>query len=697
MKKVSLLSTCHEQTGQIVVRGIRGDGSVLSTDKTTDKTITVALAGQPNVGKSTVFNVLTGLNQHVGNWPGKTIEQKVGTYHYRGTTITIVDLPGTYSLSANSPEELIAREYIIRERPDVVAVVINAAALERNLYLVAELLALPSPVVVGLNMVDVANHEGMKVKPEVLEAALGVPVVPMVATKNRGIDDLAAMIARLAAGDLPYEPKVPEIRPDHKGVLAELCGFVADHVPEPYPPEWVALKLLEGDTEVTRTMGAHLPDDVWQKVYAILHAHEDAVVDGAGGRYEWIGRMARAALVRPRVGQVTFTDRLDRMATHPFWGVLLLAGMLGGIFWLTYAVGMPLQNWLNSYVVGGLADLAGNLLAHAPVWLRGLTIDGVLGGAGMVITFLPILLIFFAVMGLLEDVGYMTRAAYVMDRFMHLMGLHGKSFLPLFVGFGCNVPAVVGARIIESRRARLLTILLAPLVPCTARMAVVAFLAPLFFGVAAPLVAWGLILLSLLVLAISGVALNKILFRGERAAFIMELPLYHVPNWCTIGLLVRQRTLEFLKKAGTIILVISVIVWALSMLPYGEVESSWLASIGRLLAPLGALMGLDWRMMVALLSSFAAKENSIATLGILFGAGKEGAQLTALLSSALTPAAGLAFLTVQMLFIPCAATVAAIKQETGGWKWTGFSIGFLLVVSFAVGVGVYQLTRLVGL
>jgi len=701
MKSALLLTSCHDQTTTVVSSSIRGHGDA----QLSGKAITVALAGQPNVGKSTVFNVLTGLNQHVGNWPGKTIQQKVGTCRCNGTTITIVDLPGTYSLSANSPEELIAREYIIRERPDVVAVIINAAALERNLYLLAELLALSSPVVVGLNMVDVANHEGIKIEPEVLEAALGVPVVPMVATKNRGIDDLVATITRLVAGDVPYEPKVPEIRPDHKDVLAELYNLCGAHVPEPYPPDWVAIKLLEGDTEITRVMQDHLPDDVWQRVYAILHAHEDAVVDVAGGRYEWIGRMTRAALVRPSIGQVTVTDRLDRVATHPLWGLLLLSGMLGVVFWITYAVGAPLQAWLDSYIVGGLSGLVDNLLANAPLWLRGLVIDGVIGGAGMVITFLPILVIFFTAMGLLEDMGYMARAAYVMDRFMHLMGLHGKSFLPLFVGFGCNVPSVVGTRIIESRRARLLTILLAPLVPCTARMAVVAYLTPIFFATAAPWVAWGLILLSLLVLAVSGVVLNKVLFKGERAAFIMELPLYHVPNWRTIGLSVWQRTAEFLKKAGTLILVVSVIVWVLSVLPYGEVESSLLAGVGRSLAPVGALMGLDWRMMVALLTSFIAKENAIASLGILFGstglsaggAAQEEAQLAVSLKGAFTPAAGLGFLAVQMLFIPCVATVAAIKQETDSWKWTAFSVGLLLLISFVVGIAVYQLARLVGL
>jgi ferrous iron transport protein B len=305
------------------------------------------------------------------------------------------------------------------------------------------------------------------------------------------------------------------------------------------------------------------------------------------------------------------------------------------------------------------------------------------------------LLIFFAFMGLLEDVGYMARAGYVMDRFMHLMGLHGKSVLPLFLGFGCNVPAVMGARVIESRRGRLLTVMLAPLVPCTARMMILAFITPLFFGAAAPLVAWGLVGLSLVVLAISGIVINRIAFGGERAAFIMELPLYHVPNWRTIGLLVWQRSLSFFKRAGTVILVMSVVLWGLSALPTGEIETSFLARIGQFLAPFGALMGLSWRMMVALLTSFIAKENSIASLGILFGAGGE-AGLAEILPSILTPAAALSFLVVQMLFIPCVATVGTILHETSSWKWTLFDLAFLLVVSFGMGILVYQLATLYG-
>jgi ferrous iron transport protein B len=655
--------------------------------------VCVALAGQPNVGKSTVFNLLTGLSQHVGNWPGKTVEQKTGIHHHGDTTLHIVDLPGTYSLTANSAEELIARDYLVRERPDVVVAVMNAASLERHLYLVAELLPLVNKLVVALNMVDVAATEGLLVEPRVLEAALGVPVVPMAASRNQGVSELVETVSALARGEVPYTPSIPEIREDHRLVLDQVVALVDGCVPPLYPAGWVALKLLEGDAEITSLMRDRcLPPERWAAIHAILMAHEDAVLSVASGRYDWVGRMVRAAVTRPRPGQITLTERLDRWATHPIWGLGILAAILGLVFGLTFALGTPLQELLERTLVGGLSAAASRLLANAPAWLRGLVVDGAIGGVGTVVTFLPILVIFFAVLALLEDVGYMGRAAYVMDRFMHLMGLHGKSFMPLFLGFGCNVPAVMGSRIIDSPRARLLTILLAPLVPCAARMAVVVFVAPIFFGAAAALVAWGLVALSLAILVLLGILLNRWVLRGERAAFIMELPLYHLPNARTIGLQVWQNGREFLKRAGTLILVMSIVVWALSTLPYGRLESSYLAAAGRALEPLGALMGLDWRMLVALLASFVAKENAIATMGILFADGGAAgtAGLETALGGVLTPASALAFLVVQILFVPCAATVAAMHQETRSWAWTALGVGLLLAISLVGGIVAYQ-------
>lgn len=655
--------------------------------------ITIALAGQPNVGKSTVFNMLTGLNQHVGNWPGKTVEQKTGQFQHNDRVFDLVDLPGTYSLSANSEEERIARDYIIHHKPDVIIAIVDAAMLERSLYLVAELLMLNLPIVVGLNMMDVASQEGVQIEPHVLEAAMRVPVVPMIAAKNQGIRELIESAERLAESPETFSPNRPLIRPDHQPILKQLQALLRDKIPAPYPEDWVTLKLLEGDEEIGAMVQKAAPQ-VWEEVHALLMRHEDAFLDIVGGRYEWVERMVRAAAIRPRAGVLTLTDRLDRVATHPLIGLLLLLGIFALVFWFTYTLATPVVDWLNASVIVPLSDAMTTGLSVAPSWISGLVVDGIIGGAGTVLTFLPILVIFFTALGILEDIGYMARAAYVMDRFMHWMGLHGKSFLPLFLGFGCNVPAVMGARILEDRRSRLLTILLTPLIPCTARMAVVTFLVPAFFRDNAALVSWGLVAFNVLLIVLIGIILNRLAFKGERSAFIMEMPLYHLPNLRTIGLFVWHKTLAFIHKAGSLIVIFSACLWVLSVVPGGNVRDSLLAMVGRWLEPIGQLMGLgDWRIMVALMSSFIAKENTIAALSILYR--QEGAGLAALLAVSLTAPAALALLVVQMTFIPCLATMSVIRQETASWRWTFFNIGLLLLVSFLAGIGTYWLAGLV--
>jgi len=655
----------------------------------------IALAGQPNMGKSTLFNLLTGLNQHVGNWPGKTVERRQGTFDLNGQPALLVDLPGTYSLTANSPEEVIAREYILREKPAVVVAVVSAANLERSMYLVAELAALEAPLVVALNMMDVAEQEGILVDAHVLEAALGLPVIPMTASRALGVKELLRVVEKVIIGEVAFSPCLPEIRPDHQEVLEKIRAQIYGYVPDPYPLRWIALKLLEGDAEVTRIMQSALPPAKWDEVHQILKAHDDAFLAVASGRYEWIGRIVRAAVRQPRVGQIGLTGRLDRWAAHPVWGLIILAAILGLVFWLTFTIGSPLQQWLDENAVAPLAGWVGDHLAWAPFWLRGMVVDGMIGGVGSVLTFLPILVIFFAAFALLEDVGYMARAAYVMDNMMHVMGLHGKSFLPLFLGFGCNVPAVMGTRVIDSPTARLLTILIAPLVPCTARMAVVSFIAPAFFGRNATLVTWGMVLLSLVALVGSGALLNKVLFKGQRSAFIMEMPLYHIPNLRTIGLLVWQRSISFVKKAGTAILAMSLLVWVFSYLPNGDLNTSLLARLGHFLEPVGRWMGFDWRLTVALITSFPAKENIIATLGVLF-ANSPNAGLAVTLASTFSTATARSFLVVTMLFIPCMATVAVTKQETNSWKWTLISIFLMLGLSIAGGTLVYHLAMWTG-
>jgi ferrous iron transport protein B len=660
------------------------------------KTPLIALAGQPNLGKSTIFNLLTGLNQHVGNWPGKTVERREGSFAIDGLRCRLVDLPGTYSLTASSPEEIIAREFIVHEQPDVVVAVVSAANLERSLYLVAELLALPAPVIVGLNMMDVAVRQGLTIEPEVLQAALGVPVVPLIAVRAVGVRELLVEVKRVLNGEVAPAPHIPEIRADHQEVLDQLSGEIKGFVPQPYPPSWVALKLLEGDAEVARMMQQALPLEHWEAVHDVLRHHEDAVLAVASGRYEWIGRMIRAAVTRPKLGQIGWTNQADRWATHPFWGLAILASVLGLTFWLTFTVGSPVQTWLESNVLGRLSEAAAAALAGAPFWIEGLIVRGLIGGVGAVLSFLPIMMIFFAAFGLLEDTGYMARAAYVMDNLMHVMGLHGKSFLPLFLGFGCNVPAVMGTRVIESRRGRLLTILLAPLMPCSARLAVIAFLAPAFFGPKAFIVSWGIVLFSMLVLVGLGWLLNILIFRGRRSAFIMEMPLYHLPNARTIGLLVWQRSVTFVSKAGTNIVAMAIAVWALSVLPGGTMSTSYLTGLGKLLSPVGNWMGFDWRLTVALIASFPAKENAIATLGVIFG-NASGGGLTQTLAATYLPASALAFLVATTLFIPCAATVATMRQETGSWRWPAVSAAILLATSVGAAGLAYRLALAVGL
>lgn len=658
-----------------------------------EKEVFVALAGQPNVGKSTVFNILTGLSQHVGNWPGKTVEKKEGFHRGANAMIRIVDLPGTYSLTAFSEEERIAREFIIQQRPDLVVLVLNAAALERSLYLLSEVLLLDRPVIVALNMLDVASEQGMQIDTKALQNALGIPVIPMIAKRNSGIKELVAQINSFAAGDFKFNPHLPEVSADHRDVYEKILAEVKPYCAVPYTPQWLTVKLMEGDTAVSQQMEAQLPADSWKKITALFREHEDSLHAVVNGRYDWIEQISRTALSRFKMGQVVITDRLDHILTRPVFGIPILLGVMAVVFFLTYSLGMPIQNWMAD-LIQQFTDWCEPSLRGLPVWLKGLFLNGVIGGVGSVITFLPILIIFFVTMALLEDVGYMARAAYVMDRIMHIVGLHGKSFIPMCLGFGCNVPAVLGARIIETRKARMITLLLIPFVPCTARLAVLTLVSAAVFGPIAPYVSWSILALNIVALGIAGIFVNKFI-KEQDAPFIMELPIYHRPDLRTMMMVVWSRTIAFIRKAGTVILGVSILIWFLSYYPSGIVEESWLAALGKFLEPVGSLLGLNWKMIAALLTGLVAKETVIATLGVLYSVGAEG--LVNVLPQIMSHASAAAFLVVMMLFIPCAGTIAVLKKEMNSNKWFYSTIVLTLLASYLGGVLAFNFVKWLGI
>lgn len=681
------------QADKILVEKI-GESRSKDEEKRPSKSFLIALAGQPNVGKTTVFNLLTGLSQHVGNWPGKTVEMKEGIHNANSLELRIIDLPGTYSLSAFSEEERIARDFIIHEHPDVVVLVVNASALERSLYLLTEILLLRSPVIVAVNMVDMAEGQGIYVDINALQESMHIPAVRMVAIKNQGIKELVNEIIRLAEGRSKYMPRMPEVSEDHREIFFKLLGMIKEHLPIPYNETWVATKLMEGDPEVSDSMKSILPPEVWNEVKFLLVKHEDALRAVVGGRYDWIEETTRAAISRFKRGQVLITDRIDHVLTRPIFGVPILLAILAVIFLLTFKAGFPLQKILEA-VTNAFGRLIDAALINEPWWIRGILVNGVIGGAGSVLTFTPILVIFFFSMAFLENIGYMARAAFVMDRFMHIIGLHGKSFMPMCLGFGCNVPAVMGARIVESRKARLLTIFLTPFIPCTGRLAVLTFITAAIFAGNALVVSWFLVALNIVLLGLSGMVISKVFYKDEPVPFIMELPLYHKPDFKTINTVVWGRTITFVKKAGTVILVFSVILWIISNVPGGAVESSLLAWVGRLLEPIGVPLGLDWKMIVALLSTIIAKENAVATLGVLYSVGEQG--LLNVLPTVISHPSAIAFLFVLMVFLPCAPTITVMRQEMGNWKLFFASVVFMIALSYTGGIVMYHLAKSAGL
>lgn len=684
-----------------------------------DKPITIALSGNPNSGKTTIFNSLTGTRQKVGNWPGVTVEKKEGQITKFGRHLNIVDLPGTYSLTPFSIEEIVARKFILDENPHVVIDIIDTSNLERSLYLATQLRELDRcKVLFALNMADLAKSRGIKINAEKLSELLDVPVVFTIGNKNQGLDDLIQKAIELA--DTPAEPLVRRVKynKDIEAAILKLQDMIVDKAEGSlgYSPRWTAIKLLEDDKiireailEKAGPLGAEiLKETETLRKHLMNRFDEDPEIVMTDERYGFIAGIIKEVFTSSTRARVDISRNIDLVLTNRFVGFPIFIFFIWLMFQGTFTLGQYPMDWID----GGIGFLTGILETHFPGGMvKDLVINGIIAGVGSVIVFLPNILILFFFIALFEDTGYMSRAAFLMDKIMHLIGLHGKSFIPMIIGFGCNVPAIMAARTLESEKDRILTILITPFMSCSARLPIYIVLAGTFFGVHAGSVIFGIYLTGIVLSVITGRLFRSTLLKGGDAPFVMELPPYRAPMARSLLIHMWDRANIFLKKMGGIILVGSVVIWALSTFPAGEpagdsktaqiqhMESSFMGRIGKTIEPVFAPIGIDWRGGVALLSGFVAKEIVVSTMGVLYAADSDesDALKKALLASGMTPLSALAMMVFVLLYVPCLATIAAIKRETGSMKWTLFSITYSTGLAWVMAFVVYQGGRLLGL
>jgi ferrous iron transport protein B len=712
------------------------------------KRLTIALAGNPNSGKTTVFNNLTGTRQKVGNWPGVTVEKKEGRVSFNGIDLTIVDLPGTYSLTPFSIEEVVARNYLLDERPDVVLDIIDASNLERSLYLATQIRELDCKVLFVLNMADVAEQRGTKIDARKMSELLDVPVVFTVGNRGEGMQELLRRAVELAGspGGTPRQRRV-KYSQDIEESIARLLGFMELKAAGPpgYDRRWTAIKLLEEDKIVTERLVAAAPQagmEILQAAQA-LRRHlaerfdEEPQIVMTAERYGFIAGIVREVQSSSTQQRVDVSRTIDLVLTHRLFGFPIFIFFIWAMFQLTFTLGeYPVQ--AIEAGVEGISATAGAMLPEG--LLRDLVVNGIIAGVGSVIVFLPNILILFFCIALFEDTGYMARSAFLMDKIMHLIGLHGKSFIPMLMGFGCNVPAIMAARTLESEKDRILTILITPFMSCSAKLPVYVVLAGAFFGPRAGSVIFGLYLLGIVLSIITGRLFRSTLLKGADAPFVMELPPYRMPMAKSLLIHMWDRSKIFLTKMGKVILVGSVVIWALSSFPRppasseagkgpsaapaaaarasdaggqadleaaqrraqkaAQTEYSLLGRIGRLMAPVFEPLGIEWRGGVALLSGFVAKEIVVSTLGVLYATGEgeeDGALEKALMDAGMTPLSALAMMVFVLLYLPCFATTAAIRRETGSTRWMLFSIGYSTAVAWLMALFVFQGGRLIGL
>ena len=674
------------------------------------RTMKVALAGNPNCGKTTLFNALTGSNQYVGNWPGVTVEKKEGTARLGDREITVVDLPGIYSLSPYSMEEIVARDFIIGEGPDAVIDIVDATNLERNLYLTVQLLELERPLVLALNFMDEVKARGDQIDVERLSKELGVPVVPITAKTGEGLDELLQVAHRQMHLGVTYEPDdlYDDFTHDIHHRMVELINDYA--YAANLPAHWASIKLLEGDGIVAKAL--NLPADVQNKLDAIIAEYEASSALGdretlvADSRYRYIERVVHASVVKGKVSEgPTLTEKIDKIVTGKYTALPLFLCAMLVMFVITFG---PFGSWLQDGV-SALIDLFSGWLegaltaAGAPAVVISLVCDGIISGVGGVLSFLPQIALLFFFLSFLEDSGYMSRAAFIMDRLLRRFGLSGKAFIPMLMGFGCSVPAIMGARTMENEKDRRMTILLIPFMSCSAKLPVYSLLSAAFFGPWAGLVVFGLYVIGMVVGILSGILFKHTLFAGEPAPFVLELPPYRFPSMENIATHVWQKVKGFLVKAGTLILAMSIVLWLLQSFDFSlhmvdDAANSMLGTLGALIAPVFAPLGFGfWQAAVALLTGFIAKEMVVSSLSMFYGFSLTAAgTAVAAAMTGFTPLSAFSMLVFILLYVPCVAATSTMAKELGSAKWTVFSVCWQIGVAYVVSLLVHTVGLALG-
>ncbi len=705
-------SGCKGGCGSRRFQRISGQNARPETD---DTPVTLALVGNPNAGKTTLFNALTGAKEYVGNWPGVTVEKKERHLHANGHDMTIVDLPGIYSLSTYSMEEIVARNFVIDENPDAMINIIDATNLERNLYLTIQLMELEKPIVLALNMMDEVKQMGISIDMRRLSLELGVPVVPICARTGEGVDELlqnCATILSVAHEQLHrgfcIEPD--DLYDDDTHAAHHRIGEILGNAPEraKLPAHWTEIKLLEGDGLVREKLSLSAAQSAALDGVIRAYAGEGTPGDNetrvADSRYRYITRVCAAAVKRRAAGEKSTSDRIDAVLTNKYLGIPIFLALMAVIFMLTFdTIGGWLSDGMERLISVYIIPFTAGLLekAQAADWLTSLICDGVLTGVGGVLTFLPQIALLFFFLSLLEDSGYMSRTAFLMDRALKRFGLSGKSFIPMLMGFGCTVPATMSARTMENEDDRRMTILLLPFMSCSAKLPVYGMIASAFFVHSRGLVVLSLYALGIVVGIVTGVLFRRTIFRRNHAAFVMELPPYRRPSMKNTLLHVGERVSHFIEKAGSIILIMSIVLWFLTRFDPGlrltdQTELSILGRFGTLIAPVFKPLGFGyWQTSVALLSGLVAKEAVVSSLSLFLGV-SGGSAVGAALASLLTPLAAYSFLVFILLYVPCVAAVATMRKELHSGGYTLFMVIYQIVTAYVVALLVHTIGSLFG-